>query len=197
MLSAALVALALTASPGPLQLVKNVDAEVQKILKSPDASTEQLSARADEFIDFVELSKRAMGPDWSKLTRPQQDQLGATMKGLLRASYAQKAVKDDRGGSANVEYGEEKIDGNEAEVNTALKVKSDKFTVNYKLYRRDAKAEWRIYDVVTDEVSLVETYKDQFKKQMAKNGFDGLIKTLKNKQESLEKQNAETSAKKN
>ncbi|PZR17355.1 MAG: organic solvent ABC transporter [Archangium gephyra] len=197
MLTAAVAALALAASPGPKELVQKLDTEVQTILKSSDASTEKLSARADEFIDFVELSKRAMGAEWSKLSRQQQDQLGATMKGLLRASYAQKAIKDDRGGAANVTYGEEKIEGNDAEVKTTLAVKSDKFSVNYKLYRRDAKADWRIFDVVTDEVSLVETYKDQFKKQMAKNGFDGLISALKKKQESLEKQNAETSAKKN
>ncbi|MGV3623789.1 MAG: MlaC/ttg2D family ABC transporter substrate-binding protein [Archangium sp.] len=197
MLTAAVAALALAASPGPKELVQKLDTEVQAILKSSDASTEKLSARADEFIDFVELSKRAMGADWAKLTRAQQEQLGSTMKGLLRASYAQKAVQDKGNGSANVTYGEEKIEGNDAEVKTSLKVKSDTFSVNYRLYRADAKANWRIFDVITDEVSLVETYKDQFKKQMAKNGFDGLITALKKKQESLEKQNAEQSAKKN
>ncbi len=197
MLTAAVAALALAASPGPLELVKNVDAEVQKILKSPDATTEKLSARAEEFIDFGELAKRAMGAEWAKLKKPQQDELTSTMKGLLRASYAQKAVKDDRGGTAKVDYGAEKIDGNDAEVKTTLNVKSDKFSVNYKMFRADAKAAWRIYDVITDEVSLVQTYSDQFKQQMAKGGFDGLIAKLKKRQAQLEKENAETSAQKN
>lgn len=199
MFTVAVAALVLAAAPAsPLELVKNVDAEVQKVLKSPDATTEKLASRADEFIDFGELAKRAMDADWAKLNKKQQDELTSTMKGLLRASYAQKAVKDERGGSANVDYGAEKIEGNEAVVNTSLKVKSDTFTVIYKLYRPvDGKGSWRIYDVITDEVSLVSTYKDQFKKQMANKGFDGLIKTLKSKQESLEKQNAESSAKKN
>jgi phospholipid transport system substrate-binding protein len=75
-------------------------------------------------------------------------------------------------------------------VNTKLLVKQDTFPVVYKLYRPDAKAAWRVYDVITDEVSLVTTYNDQFRSVLARKGFDGLLKSLKDKQDSLEKQNA-------
>ncbi len=195
---AAIAAVVLAAAPqSPLELVKSIDAEVQKELKAPDASTEKLAARADEFLDFAELAKRAMGEEWKKLNKKQQDELGSTMKGLLRASYAQKAVKDQGGGGAKVEYGAEKITGNEAVVNTSLLVKKDTFQVTYKLFRADEKGAWRIYDVVNDEVSLVSTYADEFKKQLAKKGFDGLLETLKKRQASLEKQNASDVAQKN
>ncbi len=196
MLAPFAVALVLAASPGPLSVVKNADTEIQKVLQAPDATTQKLAARADEFVDFAELAKRAMGPEWAKLNKKQQDDFSQTMKGLLRASYAQKAVNDGRGGNnAKVEYGEEKVNGNEAEVDTKLHVKQDTYSVIYKLYRADAKGTWRIYDVVTDEVSLVTTYNDSFRSKMSKVGFDGLLKSLKDKQEQLEKQNAETPAK--
>lgn len=183
------------APPGPLAVVKTADAEVQKVLSAPDASTAKLAARADEFVDFAELAKRAMGAHWAKLNKKQQDDFSATMKGMLRASYAQKAVNDGRGGNgAKIEYGAEKIDGNEASVSTKLSVKQDTYPVEYKLYRPDAKSAWRVYDVITDEVSLVSTYSDQFRKTMDTKGFDALLKTLKDKQESLEKQNAEKPA---
>ncbi len=192
---APILALALAASPGPLSVVKTADTEVQKVLQAPDASTAKLAARADEFVDFVELAKRAMGTEWAKLNKKQQDDFSQTMKGLLRASYAQKAVNDGRGANgAKVEYGEEKIEGNEAVVNTRLLVKQDVYPVVYKLYRPEAKSTWRIYDVVTDEVSLVSTYSDSFRKVIGQKGFEGLLQTLKDKKESLEKQNAETSA---
>lgn len=192
-LAAALVIAA--APPGPLSVVKSADQEVQKVLSAPDASPAKLAARADEFVDFGELAKRAMGAQWDKLNKKQQDDLRETMKGLLRASYAQKAVNDGRGGAAKVEYGAEKIEGNEAVVNTKLTVnKQDTYPVIYKLYRADAKGAWRVYDVVTDDVSLVTTYADQFRSVMDKKGFDGLIKTLKDRQASLEKQNEEKSA---
>ncbi|MDP1824504.1 MAG: ABC transporter substrate-binding protein [Archangium sp.] len=195
MIAPLVLALALAAGPGPMSVVKTADTEVQKVLQAPDASTSKLAARADEFVDFAELAKRAMGTEWAKLNKKQQDDFGQTMKGLLRASYAQKAVNDGRGGSgAKVEYGDEKVEGNEAVVSTKLLVKQDVYPVVYKLYRADAKGPWRIYDVVTDEVSLVSTYSDQFRKVMGTKGFDGLLKSLKDKQESLEKQNAEKTA---
>ncbi len=107
MLAPLAVALVLAANPGPLSVVKNADTEIQKVLQAPDATTTQLAARADEFVDFAELAKRAMGAEWAKLSKKQQDDFSATMKGLLRASYAQKAVNDGRGGkTAKVEYGE-------------------------------------------------------------------------------------------
>ena len=192
MLAPLALALALAAAPGPLSVVKTADAEVQKVLAASDATTEQLAARADDFVDFAELAKRAMGAEWAKLSKKQQEDFSQTMKGLLRASYAQKAVKEGRGGTgAKVDYGEEKVEGNEAMVSTRLNVKQDTYLVAYKLYRPDAKGSWRIYDVVTDEVSLVTTYSDQFRQVIAKKGFDGLLKSLKTRQESLEKQNAE------
>jgi phospholipid transport system substrate-binding protein len=186
-----LLTVALAAGPAtPLALVKGADAEVQKVLQSADASTAKLAARAEEFVDFGELARRAMGDEWPRLNKKQQDDFTTTMKGLLRASYAQKAVNEGRNGAAKIEYGEEKVEGNEATVNTKLLVKQDTFPVVYKLYRPDAKAAWRVYDVITDEVSLVTTYNDQFRSVLARKGFDGLLKSLKDKQDSLEKQNA-------
>lgn len=184
---ASIVALAITAAPAaPLAVVKNADGEVQKVLQSNEATTERLASKADEFVDFFELAKRALGKDWATLNKKQQDEFSVTMKGLLRANYAQKAISDGRGG-AKIEYGDEKVEGNEATVNTTLLVKQDKFPVVYKLYRADAKGAWKIYDVITDDVSLVATYNDQFRQVMAKKGFDGLLKSLKAKKEQLEK----------
>ncbi|MEW6433521.1 MAG: ABC transporter substrate-binding protein [Myxococcota bacterium] len=188
------VVLALAAAPaGPLAVVKSADAEVQKVLQADSPTTEKLAAKADEYIDFLELARRALGKEWSNLNKKQQDEFSATMKGVLRASYAQKAITDGRG-TAKVEYGEEKIEGNEATVQTTLVVKEDRFPVVYKLFRADAKAAWKIFDVVTDDVSLVATYNDQFRQVIGKKGFDGLLKSLKAKKEQLEKTTTAQSA---
>ena len=74
-----------------------------------------------------------------------------------------------------------------ATVTATLVVKDDKFPVTYKLFRADAKGEWKIYDVITDDVSLVSTYSDQFRKLISNKGFDGLLASLKAKKEQLEK----------
>lgn len=181
----------LAASPGPLAVVKAADVDVQKV-QANDATIEKLAATADGYIDFGELAKRALGQkEWAKLDKKKQDDFSATMKGLLRASYAQKALGDGKNGT-KFEYVGEKIAANEATVEARLVTKEDKFPVSYKLFRADAKGAWRIYDVITDDVSLVGTYSDQFRKLIADKGFEGLLTTLKTKRDQLEKPAADS-----
>jgi len=184
-----LLALTIIASSTPLEVVKNGNAEAQKIAAAPDAQ-EKLAARADDFLDFGELARRALGKDWERLKPAQQADFAQTMKVLLRASYASKAQTEGKG-KLVTEYGKEKVDGNEAVVGTTLVMNNDRFPVDYKLYRRDEKSPWKIYDVVTDTVSLVEAYQDQFKVLINNKGIDGLLSTLKAKREKLEKKLAD------
>lgn len=185
LLAVTLLAAAPAATASPMEVVKTSNVEVQKAATAPNATVEQLATVVEKFVDFEELAKRALGKTWDTLTPAQRKDFSDTMKGLLRASYAQKAIGQ---GNAKVTYGKETIKGEEATVTTVLAVKKDKVPVDYKLYRTGGgKGPWRIYDVITDEVSLVETYRGQFRKLMAEQGFEGLMKTLKAKREQLEK----------
>lgn len=180
-----LVGLTLASAPqSPTGVVRTANDEVQAILKTEGATVDQLSQKADVYIDFVELAKRALGKEWPKLNKKQQEEFSTTMRELLRVSYAQKALVDGKSGPA-IEYKGEKLSGSEAVVQTTLQVKKDTFPVEYKLYKPDAKSAWKIYDVVTDGVSLVSTYADQFRQLMAKKGFDGLLQTIKAKRDQL------------
>ncbi len=176
------------ANASPTQVVKQGNEELQRILQDKDASVDALAQKADEFVDFVELAKRALGKEWDKLSVKQRQEFSTTMKELLRASYAQKAMGQ---GTAKTEYGKETVKGDEAEVATTIVVSKDRIPVVYRLYRVSPEAGWRIFDVVTDEVSLVETYRGQFRRIIADRGYDGLLQTLKQKRDQLEKRAAE------
>jgi phospholipid transport system substrate-binding protein len=192
MIASLLAATLLAAAPGPLTVVKSGNADVQKAANTPGATVQSLASVVEKFVDFEELAKRALGEKaWATLTPAQRKDFADTMTGLLRASYAQKAIGQAK---ADVKYGKETVEGNEATVATTLSVKKDDVPVDYKLFRGTPKAEWRIYDVVTDEVSLVETYKGQFRKILNDKGFDGLLSTLKAKRAQLEKETSKTSA---
>ncbi|RKH61417.1 ABC transporter substrate-binding protein [Corallococcus interemptor] len=193
MIASLLAATLLAAAPvSPLNVVKDGNAAVQKAANAPGATVQSLATVVESFVDFQELAKRALGEKaWKGLTPAQQKEFTDTMTGLLRASYAQKAIGQAK---ADVKYGKESVQGTEATVDTELTVKKDQVPVNYKLYKASAKADWRIYDVVTDDVSLVDTYSGQFKKILSTKGFDGLLTTLKSKRAQLEKENANTSA---
>jgi phospholipid transport system substrate-binding protein len=193
MLAPLIAATLLAAAPmTPLEVVKAGNSDVQKAANAQGATVDQLAAVVEKFVDFEELAKRALGKNWDTLTAAQRKDFTETMKGLLRASYAQKALGQ---ANANVTYGKETLKGDEATVNTTIKVKTDQVPVDYRLYKAAGKGGgWRIYDVVTDEVSLVETYAGQFRKLLADKGFDGLLSTLKAKRAHLEKSAATTKA---
>ena len=173
------------ATPGPLEVVKAGNTDVQKVASAKSATAAQLSTVVERFVDFGELSRRALGATWNKLTPAQRQDFSSTMEGLLRASYAKRALGQ---GKAQVQYGEESIQGNDARVSTKVKInRGEPYPVDYKLYRADDKGGWRIYDVVTDDVSLLDTYQEQFQKLLSTKGFDGLLATLKSKRAQLEK----------
>lgn len=190
LLTSAILALTLAATnPGPADVVRQGNDELQKILASKDVTVERLATKADEFVDFVELARRALGKEWDKLTPKQREEFSTTMKELLRASYAQKAIGQ---GQAKITYRKASVKANEAEVPTTLAVGKDEFPVVYRLYRLDAESPWRIFDVVTDEVSLMETYRDQFRQIIANKGYDGLLETLQKKRDQLTAKSAKT-----
>lgn len=184
MLSSLLLLTTLAAAPagGPSDVVKRGNQAVQSALAGKEASAERVAKTVEGFVDFGELAKRALGTEWPKLSKRQQEEFSSTMKGLLRASYAQRALGQ---GSAEIEYAGEKREGAEAEVPTTFVVKKDRIPVTYRLYQ--AGRGWKIFDVVTDDVSLVDTYRTQFRKLIADKGVEGLLTTLKNKRAQLER----------
>jgi phospholipid transport system substrate-binding protein len=193
---ASFLVLALAAKPAPpLEVVQTAAAQVQKILEGAEPRLAKIEAVADEFLDFSELARRALGKTWGTLKPAQQTEFVATMKGLLRANYAQKALSGKQGGGEKPEYLGETVTGNEAVVRSRLKRKGeDPVSIEYKLFLCGGKCSWKLYDVVTDDVSLVTTYADEFRKQIAKKGFDGLLASLKSKRDQLEKENAAPAA---
>ena len=179
-----LTALLLTAASPPLAVVKAGNTEVQQLSARRDATEAQLAAVVDRFVDFNELSRRSLGEAWNKLTPAQRKTFSSELRGLLRASYARKALAQGR---TQILYGKEAITGDEALVGTTVVVNRDRSPVDYKLYRPGEGGEWRIYDVVTDGVSLLEVYQEQLRKLLASKGLDGVVATLRAKRAQLER----------
>ncbi len=175
----------------PTEVVKQGNAEVERVVSGKDASPDRLARVADTFLDFAELARRALGAEWAKLTAKQQAEFSTTMRGLLRASYAQRALVQ---GKTELKFGAEKVTHHEAEVATTLTFAGDELPVIYRLHKSADAAPWKIYDVVTDDISLVDTYRDQFRKVIAEKGVAGLLTTLKAKRDQLEKTVASSTA---
>jgi phospholipid transport system substrate-binding protein len=170
--------------------VKQANEKISALLKQKPAvgskEEKELAAKVTtsvrDFLDIDELGKRAMADQWSKLTPAQQTEFQNTLRALIEDNYV-------RGLRANVDYtvdytGETTDkDGNiivTTTINTKRHGRPYKIEVDYVLKKDGGKL--KAWDVKTDGVGLVENYKTQFNKIIAKEGFEGLINRMKKKQ---------------
>ena len=127
-------------------------------------------------FDFREMAKRSLGSHWRRLNRQQQEEFVASFTELLEKTYADKIDLYD---GQKVAYAGETIDKDFAVVNTKITGKNQSFSVDYKLQLVDGK--WKIYDVVAENISLVNNYRSQFNRILANSSFDDLIQRIRSK----------------
>lgn len=206
---AILIALLLTGSSAlastlsPTATLKEKNGEVNRLLKLKTAKgsaaetkkNDDVKALASTLLDYGELTKRAMADHWATITPAQQTDLVTTLKDLIERNYV-KQLRTNL--DYKVLYKEENIDGDQATVHSVVKVKTKgrdtDADIIYKLHKVEDK--WVVWDVVTDEVSLMRNYKSQFNRIITDNGFPELLKRMKNKLKEDEQKDQKASASK-
>jgi phospholipid transport system substrate-binding protein len=193
-----LAALCLPAAPvhaqeGPDALVKNVTLEVidliskDREIRSGNRSKliQLIEAKVLPHFNFGSMTALAMGQSWGKATPEQKKRLTEEFKTLLVRTYA----------SALGAYSEQKFDfrplrakptDTEVTVNVrVLQPGAQPVTIDYSMEKTHAG--WKVYDVMVGGVSLVANYRTEFSKAVRESGVDGLIKSLNDKNRSLER----------
>ena len=126
-------------------------------------------------FDFNEMSMRSLGANWRRINPQQRQEFVSTFTALLEKTYADQI---DLYNGQQVVYSGESIDGDYAQVDSRIIDKNGQtYSVAYRLHRVDAK--WRIYDVVAENISIVNNYRSQFNRVIAKSSFEELLKTMK------------------
>ncbi|MBI2210680.1 MAG: ABC transporter substrate-binding protein, partial [Deltaproteobacteria bacterium] len=77
-------------------------------------------------------------------------------------------------------YTRERLENNFAQVDTkVLRSDGEEIPINYKLHL--VGGQWKIYDVLIENISLVNNYRSQFHRILSTASFDDLIKRLQEK----------------
>jgi phospholipid transport system substrate-binding protein len=138
---------------------------------------DQLRQIVFPLFDFNEMAKRSLGANWRRANPQQQKEFVLTFTALLEKTYADQI---DLYNGQKVVYSGESIDGDYAQVDSRIVDKDGQtYSVVYRLHKVDGK--WKIYDVVAENISLVNNYRSQFNRVIAKSSFDDLLKTMKEK----------------
>jgi phospholipid transport system substrate-binding protein len=173
----------------PTDQIRDAVEKAIAIIQDPELKTEQ---KREERInrlrnaiyprfDFAEMSKRALGFHWRRLTPSQRKEFTHIFTDLLEQSYIRyiDSYNDDK-----FIFLREKLDGRYAEVRTQiLTSKGEEFSVNYKTHL--VNGEWKIYDIVAENISMVNNYRSQFKRVLSKSSYEDLVSRINKKRSEL------------
>ncbi|HEX2439068.1 MAG TPA: ABC transporter substrate-binding protein [Methylomirabilota bacterium] len=183
----ALVALTLTsawAGP-PTDTLREYTDAVQKVLddpalKSEDRKPERRAAvrkLATEAFDVQETARRALGPHWQQRTPAEREEFVQLFADLLERSYI---AKIDLYGGERLRFTDEKIDGDSAIVRAKVTTKTGtEVPVEGRMHKKGDR--WLIYDVVIENISLVNNYRSQFDHIIRTASYAELIKRLRSR----------------
>lgn len=150
-------------------------------LKSTDMREErnnQLRQVISPKFDFQAMAQSSLGPHWQRRAAEERRHFVQLFTDLLERTYADQIAAYN---GERIIYGRETQDKDYAEVDTKIITnKGEEFSVNYKL--RSSDREWKIYDVVIENISLVNNYRSQFNRVLAKSSFDELLRRIREKQ---------------
>jgi phospholipid transport system substrate-binding protein len=126
-------------------------------------------------FDFNEMGKRSLGANWRRLNPQQQQEFISVFTALLEKTYADQIDLYD---GQKVVYASESIEGEYAQVDSRIIDKNGQtYSVIYRLHKVGGR--WKIYDVVAENISLVNNYRSQFNRVIAKSSFEELLKIMK------------------
>lgn len=168
----------------PDALVRRTVDEVLAIIKSDKDLQAGNSKRILELVeakvlphfDFSRMTRLAVGRNWAQASDAQKESLTREFRTLLVRTYS-SSLSQYRNQTIEVKPVRLVAQDTDALVKTLVnQAGGPPIPIDYGMAKSDAG--WKVYDVVVDGVSLVTTYRGTFNDQVQKNGIDGLVKTL-------------------
>ncbi|MCP5246395.1 MAG: ABC transporter substrate-binding protein [Burkholderiales bacterium] len=177
----------------PDRLVDQTVREVLDIIKQDEALR---NGDKEKMLDLIEIkilphfnfnrmTRLAMGKHWSDATPEQQQTIVNEFRTLLVRTYS-NALTTYRDETVKVNPVANLGDNNDTTIRTMVFQRQGREPVPIDYSMEKSSDGWKVYDVTVAGVSLVTNYRGSFSSQIRRGGVDGLIKTLADKNRSLE-----------
>jgi phospholipid transport system substrate-binding protein len=178
------LALPVWAEKSPTETIKPVLNDLTQVLKDPglqgdahrDERRRKIMSTIKVGFDFQEMCKRVLGRTWSELNQGEKEHFTEIMTKLLENSYIGKLENYHY---RSIDYLNEKVQGDRAQVSTVVNKKGVKLPVYYILSKTPKG--WMVYDINIEGVSLVRNYMEQFRSILRSQNYQGLVKIIEEK----------------
>jgi phospholipid transport system substrate-binding protein len=165
----------------PTESVSSTISDVIRILdtdalKQPGRSGErrqEIERLLRHRMSYEQMAQRSLGDPWTKLNDTERQEFVHLFVQLLRDTFA---CRIDAYSGEQVLYLSEQREGSFAEVRTRLIGPKGDTRLDFRL--RNQSGEWRVYDVVIDQTSLVRNYRAQFDRIIRDYSYTGLVDAM-------------------
>jgi phospholipid transport system substrate-binding protein len=128
-------------------------------------------------FDEFEFSRRTLARNWSKLNPSQQKEFISLFEQVLEKAYIDRIFSYT---NEKIEfYKESMLSESQAEIQTRVITSSNEIPIFYRMIKKDNA--WKVYDVIVENVSLVQNYRTQFNDILNKNTPEQLLEILRKK----------------
>lgn len=162
----------------PQKFIAGLSVKLDQLAKSTSDLAALHKAIGDELrgvIDFAEMAKLTLPSQWDGLQPEQKTEFTQLLTRMVINTYVKRFKP---GTPVEISYKQTRsLPGGRSEVQTVLKVKSTSADVNYQLLPGDGR--WWVFDIVVDDASQVQSYRQNFAKILGKEGWSGLIARMK------------------
>ena len=163
-----------------VQLSGTINEFVQILASTPAAElrTKGLPEKALTLVfnrfDFTEMAKRSLGRHWNTLGASERREFVDAFTQKLLTAYGRTVLAT---GDEKVAYERETTDGRYSSVETRVSSSGGETAIGYRLHAVDG--QWKVYDVVIENVSIVNNYRAQFDRVIAKSSVQELLQKIK------------------
>lgn len=152
------------------------------VLAKPDLDQEARISELEEIaysrFHFPTIARLVLARNYKKFSRAQRVEFETQFKDYLSRSYGKRL---DRYEQESVEIRGVRVEprGDVTVMTRIVGGQADGIEMNYRL--RDRDGDWKIIDVVIEGVSLVSNFRSQFKEIVNRDGPEGLLARLRDK----------------
>jgi phospholipid transport system substrate-binding protein len=183
----------------PIETIRMTIQQARAVLEDPNYQgqdhKQQRLAKVKEIVlpqfDSQEVAKRTLSTHWKGLTDQQRQEFVQLFIALVEKTYSHNLDRYNNG--VQFFFDHERIEDQFSEVDTRVldPAQNRTFSIGYRLHNVNGK--WLVYDVVIENVSMVQNYRNQFNRILTKSSYEELIKALQNKIHELDTASASDS----
>ncbi|SFF47294.1 phospholipid transport system substrate-binding protein [Fontimonas thermophila] len=183
LLSAALIATATWAAEAPDEMVKRVSSQLQSLIAQNHAAYKadlnKFYATVDDVVvphfDVPFIARSVLARNWRDASEEQRTRFAQAFKDMLIRSYANALLEYHDSVEAQWKPLRLAPETSDAVVHSALIRKDGKPPVNLSFAVHKVGDEWKIYDIIVENISLVQNFRGQFHAEIKRSGLDAVI----------------------